>query len=151
MKPTLYLGADHAGFHLKEAIKQYLLKKNYSIIDCGNTTYNKQDDYPDFAYAVAKEVAYHTNSFGILFCGSAEGMSIAANKVKKIRAVVVHTPTEAKLTREHNNANILCISGWTTPLPRAKQILTTWINTPFSQAARHKRRLKKIQRIEQRA
>ncbi len=150
MKQTIYIGADHAGFHLKEAIKKFLLQKKYVVIDCGNTTYDANDDYPDFAYAVAKEVTHH-KQLGILFCGSAEGMSIAANKVKNIRAVVAHTPTEAKLTRQHNNANILCISGWKTSLSRAQRIITTWLHTPFSQAARHKRRLKKIQRIEQRA
>ena len=148
MKQLLYLGADHAGFHLKETIKKYLLKKKYTLIDCGNTTYDKHDDYPDFAYLVAKEVAHHKR-IGILFCGSAEGMSITANKVKGIRAVVVHTLAEAKLTRQHNNANILCISGWNTSLSHAKNIITTWLNTPFSRAARHKRRLKKIQHIEQ--
>lgn len=149
MKQTIYIGADHAGFLLKEKIKTFLRQKNYVLEDCGNTVLDQNDDYPDFAYRVAQEVAAH-NARGILFCGSAEGMSIAANKVKDIRAVVVHDLREAKLTREHNNANILCISGWNTPFLRAQRIVLVWLTTAFSPAQRHRRRVNKIMRIEQR-
>ena len=148
MNETIYLGADHAGFDSKEKIKKYLLQKKYKVIDCGNKRYNANDDYPDFAFKVAKEVAYH-RGFGILFCGSAEGMSIAANKVRGIRAVVAHDITEAKLTREHNDSNVLCLSGWHTPIPLAKRIINIWLQTPFSNDKRHKRRLRKITQIEE--
>ncbi|MBI4016114.1 MAG: RpiB/LacA/LacB family sugar-phosphate isomerase [Candidatus Aenigmarchaeota archaeon] len=148
MNKTIYLGADHAGFESKEKIKKYLLKKRYKVIDCGNTVLDTSDDYPDFAYAVAKKVVAHKGS-GILFCGSAEGMSIAANKVREIRAVVAHDIVEARLTRKHNNANVLCLSGWHTPIPLAKRIINIWLQTTFSNEQRHKRRLRKIIQIEE--
>ena len=148
MRQTIYLGADHAGFESKKLIKEFLMKKKYNVIDCGNTKFDKNDDYPDFAYIVAKNVANTKHAVGILFCGSAEGMSIAANKVRKTRAVVVHTIIEAKLTKIHNNANILCISGWHTSVSLAKKIIITWLKTPFSNIKRHKRRIQKIIHIE---
>ncbi len=150
MKKTIYIGADHAGFDSKEKIKKYLVQKKYQVIDCGNKRYNPNDDYPDFAFKVAKEVAYHRGE-GILLCGSAEGMSIAANKVRGIRAVVAHDLKEARLTREHNDTNVLCISGWHTSVVLAKKIINVWLKTPFSKEERHKRRLNKIKKIEERA
>lgn len=144
----IYIGADHAGFENKEAINTHLKQKGYEVIDCGNTIYNPDDDYPDFALAVAKEVVAH-RGVGILFCGSAEGMCIAANKVQGVRAIVAHDLTEAKLTREHNDANVLCLSGWHMPVALAKRIIYIWLRTPFSREQRHKRRLAKIKKIEQ--
>ncbi len=143
----IYLGSDHAGFDSKETIKKYLLQKGYKVIDCGNTIYDTNDDYPDFAYKVAKEVEYH-RGVGILFCGSAEGMSIAANKIRGVRAVVAHDLTEARLTREHNDANVLCLSGWHTPAALAKKIAYVWLQTPFSKEKKHRRRVQKIRKIE---
>ena len=139
MNETIYLGADHAGFDSKEKIKKYLLQKKYKVIDCGNKRYNANDDYPDFAFKVAKEVAYH-RGFGILFCGSAEGMSIAANKVRGIRAVVAHDITEAKLTREHNDSNILSLAGRFLTEEEAKAAVKKWLETPHDGAERHTRR-----------
>ena len=152
----IYLGSDHAGFELKEAIEQYLKEKGYKIKDFGAHSFDKDDDYPDFGYPVARAVADSDGkSKGILFCGSAEGICIVANKVKGVRAVAVWTPTNAKMSREHNDANVLCLSGGKTlsPIPglstdEAKKIIDGWLKTPFSSEERHKRRIEKIGKIE---
>lgn len=151
----IYLGADHAGFKLKEQIKKYLEKscpreggEGYKIFDCGALKYNKKDDYPDFAEKVAKKVA--KDGWGILVCGSSHGVCIAANKLKGARAVAVSNVQDAKLTREHNDANILCLSGWNLTLEKAKKIINIWLKTEFSKEKRHKRRIEKIKKIESR-
>jgi RpiB/LacA/LacB family sugar-phosphate isomerase len=153
---NIYIGADHAGYKLKERMKPFLEKLGYTVIDKGNTKLQKTDDYPDYGYKVAKEVAKN-KSKGILFCGSAEGICIVANKVKGIRAVAVRDTILAKLSRSHNDANILCLPGGDMKEPKpslklpdtkAKQIIKTWLSTPFSNAPRHKRRIKKISAIE---
>ncbi len=152
----IYLGGDHAGFELKEVIKQYLKEKGCEIKDFGAPSFNKDDDYPDFGYPVAKAVAdSNGKSKGILFCGSAEGICIVANKVKGVWAVAVWTPTNAKHSREHNDANVLCLSGGKTrsPIPglstdEAKKIVDAWLETPFSGEERHVRRLGKIKDLE---
>ncbi len=145
MAEVIYVGADHAGFALKEKMKVFLKKLNYKVVDKGNLVYDKNDDYPDFALKVAKAVGKNK---GILFCGSAEGMCIAANKVKGIRAVAVGNINLAKKTRTHNDANILCLSGWYIKPDLAKKIIKTWLGTRFSKAKRHVRRLNKIKKIE---
>jgi ribose 5-phosphate isomerase B len=144
---TVYIGADHAGFDLKQHLKKSLKAKGYVVHDLGNTTYDPTDDYPDFGAKVAKAVAKH-RARGILCCGSAEGICIVANKIKGIRAVAVWGVANAKLSREHNDANVLCLSGWQLPKKRAERIVLTWLKTPFSRAARHLRRLKKISALE---
>ena len=152
----IYLGGDHAGFELKEVIKQYLKEKGCEIKDFGAPSFNKDDDYPDFGYPVARAVADSDGkSKGILFCGSAEGICIVANKVKGVWAVAVWTPTNAKHSREHNDANVLCLSGGKTrsPIPglstdEAKKIVDVWLETPFSGEERHVRRLGKIKDLE---
>jgi ribose 5-phosphate isomerase B len=154
---TLYIGADHAGYALKEELKKRLSRNN-KVVDCGNTTYDKNDDYPTFAEKVAREAVAH-KAIGVLICGTAEGVCIAANKVRGARAIAATTPIIAKLARQHNNANILCLAGgqMLSPVPElglniaeASKIIHTFINTPFSSEARHKRRVKMITRIEQR-
>ena len=148
MKPIVYLGADHAGFDLKNYLKTILKKKGYTVHDMGNTNYDPSDDYPDFAAKVGKAVAKNKNARGILCCGSAEGICIAANKIKGVRAVAVWNLANAKLSREHNDANVLCLSGWQLSKKRAEKITATWLRTPFSKATRHVRRLKKISALE---
>ena len=143
---TVHIGADHAGFALKEHLKKCLQKKKYNVIDHGAKKLVKTDDYPDYAAKVAKSV--HKKDMGILVCGSAEGICIAANKVKGIRAVPVWTLQNAKLSRQHNDANILCLSGWELSPKKAEQIVLTWLKTPFSQEKRHIRRINKIKRLE---
>lgn len=151
---TIYLGSDHAGFALKEKVKQWLDKNRISYEDCGNTILDKNDDYPDFAAAVGQKVIkFH--SFGILFCGSAEGMCIAANKIKWARAVNPPDLLKAKLSREHNDANILCLGGGKTlkpqpgtPFSLATKMIWAFLTTPFSGEVRHVRRLEKIRKLE---
>lgn len=143
----VYVGADHAGFKLKEYLKKFLNSKKYEVKDEGNTRLDPKDDYPDFASKVAKKVA-NSKDKGIIVCGSAEGICIAANKVKGIRAVPVWTLKNAKLSREHNDANVLCLSGWELGQKKAEKITLTWLSTPFSGEPRHKRRIKKISEME---
>lgn len=144
----LYLGADHAGFKLKEQIIKYFITQKIRYINLGNLKLDKNDDYPDFGYKVAKFVAKDKNSKGILICGSSFGVCIVANKVKGIRAVSISNIKDAKLSRQHNDANVLCLSGWDLKLPMAQKIIKTWLVTKFSDAPRHKRRINKISRYE---
>ncbi len=146
-KERVYLGADHAGFELKENIKSYLSSK-VQVQDIGAHKYNKHDDYPKYAEKVAKLVSKDKGSKGILVCGSAQGMCITANKIKNVRAVTPNTQSEAKLTRQHNNANVLCLSGWNLSTKEAFKIVDTWLKTDFSKEPRHNRRLKEIARLE---
>lgn len=144
---NIYLGADHAGFRLKEQIKNYLKKVGYKVSDRGAFKFQKTDDYPDFAAKVAKKIKKE-NDRGILFCGSSHGVCVAANKFKGIRAVAVSNVRDAKLTREHNDANVLCLSGWNFKLDAAKKIADAWLQTKFSGEERHMRRIKKIEKLE---
>lgn len=152
----VYLGADHAGYELKEHLKKFLQEQGYDVIDKGAFEYEKTDDYPDFAKAVAQEV--QKGGKGILVCGSAEGICVAANKFKGIRAVPVHNLELAKLSRQHNNANILCLAGGGLQQPvkgvglttnEAEAIVVAWLATPFSGEERHQRRIDKIKSFEQ--
>lgn len=142
----VYIGADHAGFALKKHLKTFLQKKGYTVVDKGAKKLVKTDDYPDYAAKVAKEV--QKRGVGILVCGSAEGVCIAANKIKGIRATPVWTLKNAKLSRQHNDANILCLSGWELDKKKAEKIALTWLTTPFSEEKRHQRRIEKIKRLE---
>lgn len=151
----IYLGADHAGFDLKEKIKLWLNSENISYEDCGNLKLDKNDDYPDFAEKVALKVIKN-NSVGFLLCGSAVGVSIAANKIPGIRAANPHDLGQVKRSREDEDANILCLNGGGTLQPqsaislsKAKKLILTFLNTAFSRAARHQRRIKKIKLLEQ--
>ncbi|MBI4150885.1 RpiB/LacA/LacB family sugar-phosphate isomerase [Candidatus Woesearchaeota archaeon] len=152
----IYIGADHAGFALKEKLKAYLQSKGLHVKDFGAWKLNPTDDYPDYAIPVAELVA-KTGEKGILVCGSAEGVCIAANKVKGVRAIAAKDAITAKMSREHNDANVLCLAGGQTkkkmndlgiPFPKAKQIVDVWLKTAFSNEERHRRRLKKIEAFE---
>lgn len=147
MKKTIYLGADHAGYTLKKQLKTYLIKLKYRVVDVGPKKLDPTDDYPDYAVRVARPVG-RKKGVGVLVCGSAEGICIAANKVKGVRAVAVWTLQNAKLSRQHTDANVLCVSGWQLPLDRAKKIVKTWLETSFSGEERYRRRIQKIKRIE---
>src|SRR3989344_2014067 len=139
----VYIGADHAGFVVKEIIKRLLRNRNIDYEDL-SAKHEEGDDYPDHAFAVAKKVAKDKNAKGILVCGTGAGMVIAANKVKGIRAVEAFDKLTAKLSREHNDANILTLGTWDLSHDKITDILTTWLNTKFSEDERHIRRLKKI-------
>jgi len=155
VKETVQIGADHAGFALKEHLKKFLQQKRYIVKDLGSHKLVKGDDYPDYAAKVARAV--QRKGTGILVCGSAEGICIAANKFKGIRAVPVWTVQNAKLSREHNDANVLCLSGGKMKKrvagvgltdSQAEKIVIAWLKTQFSGAERHVRRIKKIARLE---
>jgi ribose 5-phosphate isomerase B len=145
----IYIGADHAGFEFKERIKKVLEDLSEKYQDLGNATLDPNDDYPDYAFAVAETVVKESGSFGILVCGSSQGVCIAANKVRGARAVSVTTPEGAIKTREHNDANILCFSGWSQVPEEAKVTIAAFLKTPFSNAERHARRLAKISNYEE--
>src|ERR1035438_6419540 len=141
------LGSDHAGFELKEKIKQKLSAQGVAVDDRG-TDSTASCDYPDFARAVAEEVAAHGADLGILVCSTGIGMSIAANKVPGIRAAKVDTEFEAERSREHNDANVLTLGADTVSADEALKIVDKWLATPFSTGERHERRVKKIAGIE---
>jgi len=144
----IYIGADHAGFKLKEELKKYLNKKGHTVIDIGAPFFNKGDDYPKYAAAVSRSVKRDKRSRGILICGNAEGVCIAANKINGIRAAVGYSTYAAKTSRTDDNANVLCLAGRVLSPQKAKRIVFAFLTTRFSQAKRHKRRLKQIKKIE---
>ena len=130
---NIIIGSDHAGFRLKEKIKDYLKELSYKVEDLG-TFSEEPTDYPLIAKKVAEKVA-KTDSQGILVCGSGIGMCMAANKIKKVRAALCYDEYTAKVAREHNNANILCLGGRTKPEKGYKKIVKTFFNTKFSKEA----------------
>ena len=140
------LGADHAGVHLKQDIRRLLDDRGIAYTDFG-TNATDSVDYPDFAAQVGTEVASGHFDYGILFCGSGVGMAIAANKVDGIRAAAVIDVESARLSREHNNANVLALGERLTPADQARQIVNTFIDTPFA-GGRHQRRVDKIAALE---
>lgn len=144
------IGSDHAGYRLKEEIKAHLVQKGpeNEIIDCG-TISEASVDYPDFAEAVAKRVASGECEKGIIVCGTGIGVSIAANKVKGIRAALCGDVFSARSSRAHNDANILCLGERVVGRGLAMMIVEEWLNTPF-EGGRHERRVKKIHEIEKR-
>ena len=139
---NIVLGADHNGIELKKIIKEYLLEKKFNPIDIVPFNTNKVD-YPDYASQAAQIVANKDAQFGILICGSCIGMSIVANKVAGIRAAQVHNLKTAPLTKEHNNANILCLGSWVVDHSTSLQIVASWLNAKFGEY-RHVKRVAKI-------
>src|SRR5450631_806564 len=140
------VGSDHAGFELKEKIKHKLQSQGVTIEDRGTHSADSCD-YPDYAQAVADEVAAHGADFGILVCGTGIGMSIAANKVPGIRAARVVNESDAELSREHNDANVLTLGARITSDEETFKIIAKWLATPFA-GGRHARRVDKIMAIE---
>ena len=140
------IGADHAGYELKEKIKARLLKDGHNVTDEG-TIDNNSVDYPDFAAKVAHDVADHRAQYGILVCGSGIGMAIAANKVQGIRAANINNLTEAQLSREHNDANVLAIGARLLKEEDAVKIVNTFLTTAWA-AGRHAQRVEKITALE---
>ena len=150
MKPKIFLGTDHAGFELKEEVKAYLRKLGYEVEDRGAFKLDAEDDYPDFISAAAIEVGKNPLNKGIIFGGSGQGEAIVANKVKGVRAAVFNSdnPEIAKLSRLHNDANILSIGARFVSKETALKAVKLWLETDFSSEVRHKRRLKKIEDLE---
>lgn len=143
----IYIGADHAGFKLKENLKSFF-RRNYKIIDCGNKRYDKDDDYPVYAARVARKVARDKNSFGILICGSGQGVCIAANKIKGIRAALAEHVKDAYLARKDDNCNVLCLQGRGTNHSKTKKIVRKFLDTKFKKEAKYRRRIFEIKKLE---
>jgi ribose 5-phosphate isomerase B len=141
------IGADHRGFVLKEKIKSYLTKSEYRVMDCGTDSADPVD-YPDLAFCVARSVSTKKVRFGILICLTGQGMIMAANKVKGVRAALCMSAAIARLTRAHNNANILVIPGYLDYSGKVRSIIRTFLTTSF-EGGRHKQRVEKIKRYEQ--
>lgn len=154
----IYLGADHAGFALKQKVKEFLEREGYEVADMGAYTSNDGDDYPEFitaaAQAVANDLIKGVDSRGIIFGGSGQGEAMAANRVNGVRAAVFYGPSISlraggpleiiKLSREHNDANILSVGARFVSEHDALDAVKLWLNTPFSNEERHRRRIMKF-------
>ena len=140
------IGADHAGFSLKEKLRQKLARDGHEVVDFG-TASEASCDYPDFAQPVAREVAQGRSDRGILVCSTGIGMAMAANKVNGIRAANVSTEYEAQMSREHNNANVLALGARVVKEEEALRIVDKWLATTFA-GGRHQHRVEKIASLE---
>jgi len=142
------IAADHAGFALKEKLRKRLAGLGHQVVDFGADS-AESCDYPDFAQPVAREVAQGRSERGVVVCSSGIGMAIAANKVAGVRAVSVRSPEEARLTREHNDANVLTLGAQYLDEPRAVELVEAFLYTEFA-GGRHARRVAKIAQLERR-
>ena len=149
MKQKIFLGTDHAGFELKEYVKKHLLKLGMEVEDMGAHKLDSKDDYPDFIVPVAKKVSKNQNSRGIVFGASGQGEAIVANKIKGIRAALYYGRNMeiVKLSRTHNDANILSLGARFLTKEEAIEAINLWLKTGFSKEPRHIRRIKKISNI----
>ncbi len=144
----VFIGADHNGFHMKEKVLAYLSKREYDVEDVGDKELNPEDDFPIFAQRAAIKVLGEEDARAILLCGGGQGMCMAANRFRGIRASVIWDEYEAKMTRNDNDSNVLCLpsrlfennDGW-------QAILDTWLTTPFAAADRYKRRNRELDEL----
>jgi len=143
----IYIGADHAGFDMKEGLKTYLADLGYEVVDKGAFKMDAEDDYPDFVKPVAEAVSADPDSFGIILGGSGQGEAMCANKVKGIRAAVYYGGELGitMLTRQHNDANILSLGARFITQEEAQQAIKIFLETPFSNEERHIRRINKLE------
>ena len=139
---TVCIASDHAGFNLKENIKNFLVNKNVSIFDVGPYD-NQSVDYPDYAKRLASRIRSKRSDVGILVCGSGTGMAISANKIRKIRAAVCYNLKSTRLSRQHNNANIIALGSRLTKKKLSLKLVEVFLKTKFERG-RHLRRIKKI-------
>lgn len=144
----VFLAADHAGFELKEEVKKYLLGQNYDVEDCGAFSFEKGDDYPLLITKAAEKVSQDEDSKGIVFGKSGTGEEIVANKIKNIRAFAGIDEENVRLAREHNDANVLSLGSEFVDFEKAKKLVKIFLETPFSNEERHKRRIEEIKKIE---
>jgi ribose 5-phosphate isomerase B len=136
----VYIGADHGGFELKEYIKKYFVKNKIDFIDCGNTVNDPNDNFPDFVRMVIDRVL-KSHAAGILICGTGIGVSIAANRYRGIRAALCHSAEYAKLSRLHNDANVLCMGGRFIDKAAAIKITEMFLNTNPDPNPKYKKRM----------
>lgn len=144
----IYLATDHAGFNLKEEVKKYLLSLGYSVEDCGAFSFDKNDDYPEIIAKAAKAVSKDKASMAIVFGKSGAGEEIVANKFDNVRAVLGFSKENVRLSREHNNANVLSLGSEFMSFEKAKELILIFLKTPFSNDPRHVRRIEEIEKLE---
>lgn len=145
----IYIGSDHQGFEAKGKIVSFLESAGMSVEDLGPHEYVKTDDYPDFAFAVGEKVAEADSAKGILICGSGIGVTIAANKVKGIRAAYAESKEHAIKSREDDDANVLVLDNMTFDPSKDFALIEAWLNTEFTGEERHLRRINKIREYEE--
>lgn len=154
----IYIGTDHAGLAQKERIKEFLTNSGYDVSDCGAHEYDEGDDYPDFAIPVAREVSRNPgNVKGIILGGSGQGEAMVANRFVHVRAAVFYgnvksltaNVTNLELSRQHNDANVLAIGSRFVTDDEAVEAVRLWLDTPFSNGERHKRRIQKMDRVHE--
>jgi len=145
----IYIGADHAGFELKKQIVDFLQRSGHEVIDEGDNLLRPEDDFPQFAGRVVSGMlgGGEYDPKGILICGSGQGMCIAANRFKGIRACLCHDIHEARVSRNDDDCNVLCLSGRMLNAKQAEPIITTWLSTPFAGASRFKRRIAELDQL----
>lgn len=147
----IYLGSDHMGFHLKEKVFAYLSKRGYDVEDVGDKELDPQDDFPEFAQLAALKILGDEkgDARAILLCGGGQGMSMAANRFRGIRAAVIWDALEAKMTRNDNDCNVLCLPSRVLEDDDAlwQDIIDTWMQTPFANAARYIRRNRQLDEL----
>jgi|SRR3989344_1501597 len=142
----ILIGADHAGLAMKEFLKKFFEKNHIEYTDLGPHSLDPKDDYTDYAKKVARGVQKSRGKAqGILICGSGVGMSIAANRFTGIRAALVCNTKMARLSKEHNHSNVLCLANWFITNKEALSMLKEWLKTPYSKEKRHVRRVKKME------
>ncbi|MFY9493380.1 MAG: RpiB/LacA/LacB family sugar-phosphate isomerase [Minisyncoccia bacterium] len=145
----IYIGSDHRGYNLKEYLKDYLAKSKIPFKDVGNHKFDPEDDYPDFAFKVAQEVAKDSTSTGVMICGSGLGMVAAANKVKGIRAGLAVSEWYARHGRENDDLNVVAIAADQTDFSMAEKILKVWLEAKFDPQPKYIRRVEKIRKAEE--
>ncbi|MCL4405529.1 RpiB/LacA/LacB family sugar-phosphate isomerase [Patescibacteria group bacterium] len=146
----IYIGADHRGFQLKEAIKEYVKNLGYQVSDLGNSAYDENDDYPGFSAAVAEKVsADPTGSRGIVICGSGVGVDVVANKFRGVRSALAFSTDQAGASRADDDTNVLALPADFLDLDTSKKIVSIWLQTPISTDPRYKRRLEEVRALEQ--
>lgn len=145
----IFIGADHNGFHLRNTLIKYLKQAGYSVEDEGDTELNPDDDFPVFAQKVVNGVlsSEDPDARGILLCGSGQGMCMAANRFKGIRAALVWDRESAHASRNDDNSNVLCLPARVLEKDEANLLVETWLNTPFAKAARFVRRLSELDEL----
>lgn len=144
----IYLGADHGGYQLKEKTKQWLTEWGYEYQDLGAHQLDPADDYPQFAFAVAENVAQNPGSLGVLLCRSGAGVSISANKVKGVRATPAYSVPQIVQDRDHDDINVVTLAGNWLSDQEAQQLLKAFLETPYPRVERHQRRLDQISKYE---
>lgn len=144
---TIYIGSDHRGFWLKSKLVEFLRNNGFDAKDVGNFEYDQKDDYPDIAKKSVKFILKNKNSRGILICGSGAGVCIAANRLRKIRAVETHDSRIAKASRRDDDTNILCLGADFIEEKEAQKVVLDWLGEKFEKTERRVRRIKKLDKI----